>query len=96
MSTKANMAKNASRGRGQDFKAVNNKMPTLDVEIDLYYFVAAQWRPRDRLPRNTRRAYREPVSAKAAPVIDMSPGGNAVEFPKTFARAVGEVTCGPR
>jgi cyclase len=98
--TKANMAKmDAFRGAGARFlpsKTVTSKMSLLDGQdrIDLYYFGAAHTNG-DLVvvfPEKHLAYLGDLFPAKAAPVIDTARGGSAVEFPKTLARAVAEIT----
>jgi cyclase len=98
--TKSNMAKMAafqgSRAKFLPNKTVTSRMSLLDGQdrIDLYYFGAAHTSG-DLVvvfPAKHLAYMGELFPTKAAPVIDTAHGGSAVEFPKTLARAVTEIT----
>jgi len=98
--TRANMATmDAFRGSRAKFlpnKTVATKMSLLDGQdrVDLYYFGAARTNG-DLVvvfPEKHLAYMGDLFPAKAAPVIDTAHGGSALEFPKTLARAVAEIT----
>jgi cyclase len=98
--TKAHMAKldafQGSRARFLPNKTLTSKMSLLDGQdrIDLYYFGAGHTNG-DLVvvfPEKHLAYMGDLFPAKAAPVIETARGGSAVEFPKTLARAVAEIT----
>ncbi len=98
--TKVNMvhmdAFQGSKAKFLPNKIVTTKTSLLDGQdrIDLYYFGAAHTNG-DLVvvfPEKHLAYMGDLFPAKAAPVTDTAHGGSAVEFPKTLARAVAEIT----
>jgi cyclase len=98
--TKTNMAAmdafQGSRAKFLPNKTVTSKMSLLDGQdrIVLYYFGAAHTNG-DLVvvfPEKHLAYLGDLFPSKGAPVIDTAHGGSAIEFPKTLARAVAEIS----